>query len=292
MYKIEDHMPVPELIVGNNKYPWRMLEIGQSFFVPGRTAQQLSSARVGASRRTNRTFLIRSVEGGVRVWRTACAVILSLAFLTPAYAQEGPYITGAIGQSRFSLTAPDGTWRQEGLGYHATKESLAWQAGLGYGFADGWAVEATYIDFGAVSNGGNAVGDEGYRPATKTYNHHAQVNQFEATDQLQSGSLRLLKSFDVGYGFRPFLAAGMWAGVHDLSFWTRYSQNRVRYNDQYGGVLFGPVVGGGLCYDLPIASVCGQVDYYRAVSQSGFPISTEIVMPTAAIKVPLTGWMN
>ena len=289
MYEIEKNVSMAAVIV-KPEYPFSKMDVGDSFFVPVKESGKLRSVACWQGNKVGRKFSVRMVDGGYRVWRIACAVILSLAFLTPAYAQDGPYITGAIGQSRFSLTAPDGTWRQEGLGYHATKESLAWQAGLGYGWANGWAVEANYIDFGAVSNGGNAVGDEDYRPATKTYNHHAQVNQFEATDQLQAGSLRLLKSFDVGYGFRPFLAAGMWAGVHDLSFWTRYDKRKTRYNDQYGGVLFGPVVGGGLCYALPIASVCGQVDYYRAVSQSGFPISTEIVMPTAALKVPMKGW--
>lgn len=214
--------------------------------------------------------------------RIVCVLSMVCLLSTPAWADEGLYVTGAIGQSRFSLTTPDGTWRQEGLGYHATKEALAWAAGVGYGW-EHLAVELTYVDFGHVSSGGLAVGDWAYHPETQTYNHKAKVVKFDATDQMQGGSVRVKYNWDV-WGFRPFLAGGFWVGHHALTFWTDHGKGHITNNDSFRGILAGPVVGGGICYKW----VCGQVDYYRAVTQSGFPISTEIVMPSALVKVPLS----
>ena len=214
-------------------------------------------------------------------------ILLILTLLAvPAYADEGLYGYGAIGQSRFSQTTPDGAWHQDAIGVTDTEQSLAWQAGLGYGWSN-WAVEAGYIDIGRVSSGGLAVGDADYYPEKHDYNHQAHVVRFNATDSLQAGAVKVKYNFDGMLGFRPFLEAGIWVGGHAVSLWTDHGKGNVTHST-FSGMLAGPVVGGGLCYDvLGMASVCGQVEYYKSMTQSGFPISTEVVMPSAVLKVPL-----
>lgn len=71
-FKIESDVPVPALSrIRNARYPWRQMEIGQSFFVPGVTASKFNSRVVGARRATGFWFVTRTVDGGVRVWRVA-----------------------------------------------------------------------------------------------------------------------------------------------------------------------------------------------------------------------------
>jgi len=53
-------------------YPLKNLEIGQSFFVPCTTDEEINSVRVSAQyyqRKLKRRFVTRLVEGGIRVWR-------------------------------------------------------------------------------------------------------------------------------------------------------------------------------------------------------------------------------
>lgn len=198
-----------------------------------------------------------------------------------AWADEGFYVTGSIGQSRFSLTAPDGTWRQEGLGYHATRESVAWAAGVGYRW-DHWAIEGGYLDLGRVKSGGMTVDDAAYNTETRTCDGHAPHAAFNATDRIQAGTLKIKYSTEV-WTMRPFLSAGVFVGHHGLNWWTDYGREHVTSNNNYGGLMAGPIVGGGICYKW----LCGQVEYLRAVTQSAFPISTEIVMPSAVLNIPL-----
>lgn len=101
MFQIEDNVPVPAISGrgrGGETYPFEQLEVGQSFFVPNseskpNAAKSLASTVSSATARyavpsedgatkTNkkgetvpvmvetRKFIVRSVEGGARVWRT------------------------------------------------------------------------------------------------------------------------------------------------------------------------------------------------------------------------------
>lgn len=65
-FPIKKNVPIPSF---PNKYPWEALEIGDSFFVNGKRATLLSSAKGHTERKTGRKFTTRSVEGGCRVWR-------------------------------------------------------------------------------------------------------------------------------------------------------------------------------------------------------------------------------
>ena len=65
--EIEKGVPIPENS-GNKKYPWKELEVGDSFFT-SESAQTVAGSASHASKRTNRKFICRSVDGGTRVWR-------------------------------------------------------------------------------------------------------------------------------------------------------------------------------------------------------------------------------
>jgi hypothetical protein len=80
-FTIENNVPIPEVkrgILGEPRYPFAMLEVGQSFFVPKskqkpNPAKTLASTVSSANKRFekhNKRFVIRPVEGGARIWRT------------------------------------------------------------------------------------------------------------------------------------------------------------------------------------------------------------------------------
>lgn len=73
MVQIEKGIPMPVLLRngGAAKYPWRQMEIGDSFFVCGLKAAQLSGTAHNAAKITGFKFAARSEPGGVRVWRVA-----------------------------------------------------------------------------------------------------------------------------------------------------------------------------------------------------------------------------
>lgn len=65
--------PKRSMVYAKAKYPWFKLRVGQTFFVPGRTASQLHSAKTNAEKRLGFTFELRSVtrenESGTLVRR-------------------------------------------------------------------------------------------------------------------------------------------------------------------------------------------------------------------------------
>ena len=72
MIEIEKNVPIIRNQRGvPSKYPWSSMEVGDSFFVRGAKITTMSHARHDAGKRTGFTFISRTVEGGVRVWRTA-----------------------------------------------------------------------------------------------------------------------------------------------------------------------------------------------------------------------------
>lgn len=79
-YKIEKNVPYVRNsngIKGASKYPFKHMEVGDSFFVPcgnatsRRLMQRLSAATFRAHGNTGFKFSIRTDSEGVRVWRTA-----------------------------------------------------------------------------------------------------------------------------------------------------------------------------------------------------------------------------
>ena len=75
--QVESNIPIPSFKRGRgrqkgvSKYPFSSLEIGQSFFVPGnrRTSGGSIIASWYKSQGRDRIYTLRTVEGGVRIWR-------------------------------------------------------------------------------------------------------------------------------------------------------------------------------------------------------------------------------
>lgn len=68
MIGIDKGVPLPPKKVREEKYPWSVLEVGDSFFVP-KPLSSLSGAQTAAAKRLGRRFSSRSETGGTRIWR-------------------------------------------------------------------------------------------------------------------------------------------------------------------------------------------------------------------------------
>ncbi len=73
MYPIEKGIPIPPMAYAGNKkkgYPWRELEVGDSFLIQGSNVQNVCRM-IHLQQKTHRPkYCARTVEGGIRVWRT------------------------------------------------------------------------------------------------------------------------------------------------------------------------------------------------------------------------------
>ena len=70
MIVIDKDIPIPRRRSQNEQYPWHDLQVGDSFFVAGAKLKSLRSSSSQMKRKTNHNYLVREVDGGVRVWRT------------------------------------------------------------------------------------------------------------------------------------------------------------------------------------------------------------------------------
>jgi hypothetical protein len=74
-FAIDKHVPLPPKGGRRgSKYPFRAMEVGDSFFVPagGATQSSLRSMAHGFTKRTSARYAFRNVDGGgFRVWRVA-----------------------------------------------------------------------------------------------------------------------------------------------------------------------------------------------------------------------------
>lgn len=71
-FKIEDDYEIPaerQRRARRSKYPWVELDIGQSFMVKDALLRSMSSTACHAGKRLGKKFIVRTVDGGVRVWR-------------------------------------------------------------------------------------------------------------------------------------------------------------------------------------------------------------------------------
>ena len=79
-YKIEKDVPLSSYNIKSRKYPFDQMEVGDSFFAPypdaKKARQNAISRNKGKYRKlpkniaVQRHFVTRTVEGGVRIWRT------------------------------------------------------------------------------------------------------------------------------------------------------------------------------------------------------------------------------
>ena len=68
MYEIEKGIERPKFGGGPAKYPWRDMEVGDSFFTPDGNARSIVTK---AGKANGCKFSSRKVEGGYRIWRIA-----------------------------------------------------------------------------------------------------------------------------------------------------------------------------------------------------------------------------
>lgn len=70
-YQIEKNIQMPASVRAGRtyKYPFTQMEVGDSFFVPEKTAARFQSTASSASKRHSMKFRCRNVDGGVRCWR-------------------------------------------------------------------------------------------------------------------------------------------------------------------------------------------------------------------------------
>lgn len=69
--KIEKGIAIPpKTVTGRPRiYPFDELKVGESFFVKDKAPEDISACRALAQKRTGSVYVLRSVKGGVRVWR-------------------------------------------------------------------------------------------------------------------------------------------------------------------------------------------------------------------------------
>lgn len=70
MIKVERNVPL-EPPRNRTTYPYRQLEVGESFFVPGAIHATIATQAWRWGKRLERKYETRKRPGGVRVWRTA-----------------------------------------------------------------------------------------------------------------------------------------------------------------------------------------------------------------------------
>ena len=68
VYEITKDVPVPQPIKRHN-YPYRDLQVGESFWVAGISMQSLCNSNRRQSKALARKFICRKEGDGVRVWR-------------------------------------------------------------------------------------------------------------------------------------------------------------------------------------------------------------------------------
>jgi hypothetical protein len=66
--EISRDVPVPP---DKRRYPYRVMEVGDSFFVEGGKLQVVCNNNYRTGKKLERKFIARREEGGVRVWRTS-----------------------------------------------------------------------------------------------------------------------------------------------------------------------------------------------------------------------------
>ena len=68
---IEKNIPLPPRQNRASTYPFDDLEVGDSFFIEGKSAKSFGSTVQAAAKRTGAKFTTRAFDDGVRVWRIA-----------------------------------------------------------------------------------------------------------------------------------------------------------------------------------------------------------------------------
>ena len=65
---LDKDVPLPE---ARKRYPYREMEIGDSFFVEGGGIQNICNQNYRTGKKLGRSFIARKEDNGVRVWRVS-----------------------------------------------------------------------------------------------------------------------------------------------------------------------------------------------------------------------------
>jgi hypothetical protein len=70
-YEIEKNVPIPTIKrkAPAEKYPFRHMEIGDSFFIPDETGTSVSGLVSAYGKKLGKKFSSRTVKDGARIWR-------------------------------------------------------------------------------------------------------------------------------------------------------------------------------------------------------------------------------
>ena len=69
MQELQIDKNVPIVMSKRMTYPYKEMDVGDSFFVPNGKMQTLSNANWRMGKKLGARFTARQVDGGVRVWR-------------------------------------------------------------------------------------------------------------------------------------------------------------------------------------------------------------------------------
>lgn len=75
MYQVDSNVEVPQAKGKRNAYPFKSLEIGDSFFIPvekidiTKSQRKMSAICVTTGKRHGKKFVTRRVDGGLRIFR-------------------------------------------------------------------------------------------------------------------------------------------------------------------------------------------------------------------------------
>ena len=67
--EVEKNIPIPPE-KKRNVYPYKSMEVGESFFIPTGKIQIVCNANYRTGKQLNKKFIARKDKEGVRVWRT------------------------------------------------------------------------------------------------------------------------------------------------------------------------------------------------------------------------------
>ena len=114
IYKIDKDIPVP---AGGNKYPFAIMEIGDSIFFPAETTKTINGPRAVASmhgKKYGKKFRTLLVDGGFRIWRVEAGIIYEIDkdIPIPAGGNKYPFAIMEIGDSIFVPADAGGSPRQ------------------------------------------------------------------------------------------------------------------------------------------------------------------------------------
>lgn len=65
---LDKDVPLPE---ARKRYPYREMEVGDSFFVEGGGIQNICNQNYRTGKKLGKSFIARKEDNGVRVWRVS-----------------------------------------------------------------------------------------------------------------------------------------------------------------------------------------------------------------------------